>query len=121
MELRLTFSHGTITGDGRDWVGPFVIRGRYDLADGTCYWTKSYLAKHDVFYKGFNEGRGIWGIWEIPTEPPPNRKGGFHIWPEGMPDPTQPTLSEEVEEPIIVEEVVETREPDKVPVGPRVS
>jgi hypothetical protein len=118
MELKLTFSHGTIGGEGRDWVGPFIIRGRYELANGTCHWTKRYLAKHDVFYKGFNEGKGIWGTWEIPTEPPHNQRGGFHIWPEGMPDPTQPTLSEAAEEPIVVEEIVEQTEPAKVPVGP---
>ena len=26
MELRLTFRHGAMSGDGRDWVGPFVVR-----------------------------------------------------------------------------------------------
>ena len=40
---------------------------RYDVADGRCHWTKRYLGKHDVFYKGFNEGKGIWGVWEIPA------------------------------------------------------
>ena len=29
MELRLTFQHGTITGEGRDWVGEFLVRGKY--------------------------------------------------------------------------------------------
>src|SRR5689334_13756874 len=50
MELGLTFRQGTMTGEGRDWVGEFVIRGRYDLADGRCHWTKRYVGKHDVFY-----------------------------------------------------------------------
>ena len=27
MELRLTFIKGSMTGEGRDWVGDFVIRG----------------------------------------------------------------------------------------------
>ena len=28
----------------------------------------------------------------------PSYKGGFHIWPEGMADPTRPALSQELEE-----------------------
>src|SRR5262249_37336862 len=63
MELSLTFRQGQLSGEGRDWVGHFVLRGRYCLEDGKCYWTKRYLAKHDVFYQGFNEGKGIWGVW----------------------------------------------------------
>src|SRR5881227_325081 len=64
MDLRLTFRQGGMSGEGRDWVGKFVIRGRYNVQDGKCYWTKRYLGKHDVFYRGFNEGKGIWGTWE---------------------------------------------------------
>jgi hypothetical protein len=75
------------------------MRGRYFLEDGKCYWTKRYLAKHDVFYKGYNEGKGIWGVWEIPSY---HLSGGFHIWPEGMPDPSQPHLSEEAPLPVSV-------------------
>jgi hypothetical protein len=106
MELRLTFQHGQLTGDGRDWVGPFILRGRYDVADGRCYWTKRYLGRHDVFYTGFNEGKGIWGVWEIPPGPtePSGWRGGFHIWPEGMPDPTEPHLTEEADLPAEVED-----------------
>lgn len=109
MELHLTFQAGGITGNGRDWVGKFVVRGRYTLADGTCYWSKRYLGKHDVYYQGFNEGKGIWGVWEIP--PGQNAglvwKGGFHIWPEGLHDPTKPVLHEEADLPISVEKVRE--------------
>jgi hypothetical protein len=102
MELRLTFKSGAMTGEGRDWVGNFVLRGRYDLADGKCYWTKRYVAKHDVYYSGFNEGKGIWGQWEIPAEKNQGVRfhGGFHIWPEGMGDPTDDHLREEAEEPV---------------------
>src|SRR5438132_836925 len=57
MELRLQFRGGTMTGEGRDWVGPFLVRGRYDVADGKCHFTKSYVGRHDVFYRGFNEGK----------------------------------------------------------------
>jgi hypothetical protein len=108
MELRLTFKSGVVTGEGRDWVGNFVIRGRYSIEDGKCHWTKRYLARHDVFYQGYNEGKGIWGVWEIPPEQNAGLvwRGGFHIWPEGLPDPTQPTLSEEADLPIHVDECV---------------
>lgn len=112
MEMRLTFQNGTLTGEGRDWVGPFLLRGRYSTADGRCHWTKRYLGKHDVFYQGYNEGKGIWGTWEMPQY---QQRGGFHIWPEGMPDPTQPTLTEAVDLPIHVEEFAE--EPELVPIG----
>jgi hypothetical protein len=79
MNLGLTFAKGTITGEGHDDVGPFVIRGKYDGKSAECHWTKSYVAKHDVFYKGFQEGKGILGGWEIGTK----FHGGFHIWPVG--------------------------------------
>jgi hypothetical protein len=107
MELRLTFQSGAIRGEGRDWVGSFTLRGGYDLATGTCYWTKRYLGKHDVFYRGYNEGRGIWGLWEIV----PLHRGGFHIWPEGLSDPTQPELTEGADVPAPVEEIIEAEEP----------
>jgi hypothetical protein len=106
MELRLTFRGGTLTGEGRDWVGPFVMRGRYSVADGRCHWTKRYLGKHDVLYNGYNEGKGIWGMWEIPAGPggSPGARGGFHIWPEGMADPTQQHRHAEADLPAPVEQ-----------------
>lgn len=110
MELRLKFRHGSMTGEGRDRVGRFVIKGRYAVEDGKCYWTKRYLGKHDVFYQGYNEGKGIWGAWEIPPGPKSlgfRLHGGFHIWPEGMGDPTNQHLTEEADLPAPVEEVVE--------------
>jgi hypothetical protein len=96
MELRLTFQNGNMTGEGRDWVGHFHIDGHYQITDGKCYWTKKYVGKHDVFYQGFNEGKGIWGVWEIGEL----ARGGFHIWPEGMGDPTVEHLYEEAEPPV---------------------
>jgi len=103
MELRLTFLNSVMQGEGRDRVGEFVIDGRYDLSDGKCYWTKKYRGKHDVFYKGFNEGKGIWGVWEIGEL----ARGGFHIWPEGFGDPTIEHLYEEAEPPVEERELVE--------------
>ena len=77
MDLTLTFAKGQMDGDGRDDVGGFLIKGRYDGSSGDCHWTKSYLGAHDVFYQGFREGKGIWGTWEIRAW----LRGGFHIWP----------------------------------------
>jgi hypothetical protein len=96
MELHLSFRRGVMTGEGRDRIGPFLIRGKYNLDDGKCHWTKRYIGRHDVAYQGFNEGKGIWGLWEIP----PSWKGGFHIWPEGMGDPTVPHMAEAIDEPV---------------------
>ena len=97
MDLHLTFRAGTIRGEGRDWVGKFLITGRYETADGKCWWTKRYLGKHDVAYQGYNEGKGIWGGWEIP----PSWRGGFHIWPVAMGDPSTERLAVEREEPVM--------------------
>jgi len=89
MELLLTFRDGGMSGEGRDRVGKFIITGRYDVADGRCHFTKRYIGRHDVFYNGFNEGKGIWGGWQIPAADfRPELRGGFYIWPEGMSDPT---------------------------------
>lgn len=103
MELRLTFQDGAMNGEGRDWVGNFLVKGQYNLTNGKCHWTKKYLGKHDVFYQGFNEGKGIWGVWEIGKL----MRGGFHIWPEGLGDPTTEYLVEEAELPAPAEELVE--------------
>ncbi len=100
MELRLTFREGVMSGEGRDRCGEFLVRGRYQTKDGKCWWTKKYLGKHDVFYEGFNEGRGIWGNWEIPRD----SRGGFHIWPEAMGDPTLKKLEAEADVPVPVPE-----------------
>ena len=77
MDLDLTFANGNMTGDGVDDVGRFLIKGRYDAASHECHWTKRYPGAHDVFYRGFREGKGIWGTWEITIQD----HGGFHIWP----------------------------------------
>lgn len=77
MELNLTFASGIVRGDGKDDIGLFFVRGRYDPANGECHWTKTYVGAHDVFYRGFREGKGIWGTWEIQIF----GRGGFHIWP----------------------------------------
>jgi hypothetical protein len=98
MELTLTFAAGQLTGDGRDRVGSFTFRGTYDLTDGKCEWVKQYVKGHAITYRGFNEGKGIWGTWELRDMGV--FTGGFHIWPEGMEDPTQPHLVEEADLPV---------------------
>jgi hypothetical protein len=113
MELDLTFRQGVMTGDGRDWVGPFLIRGKYNLDDGKCWWTKRYVKKHDVAYQGYNEGKGIWGLWEIP----PDSRGGFHIWPTAMGDPTSPRLAEAIDQPREIQIVQEVEPEVEVGVG----
>jgi hypothetical protein len=82
MELDLTFANGKVTGTGIDDVGRFVINGRYDTTTLECWWTKTYPGSHDVFYRGFREGKGIWGTWEITAFD----HGGFHIWPRAAGD-----------------------------------
>jgi len=77
MDLHLSFANGRLSGDGNDDVGQFSIRGRYDAESKECWWTKTYLGSHDVRYRGFREGKGIWGTWEIAVF----TRGGFHIWP----------------------------------------
>jgi hypothetical protein len=112
MELILTFRDGIVTGEGRDRVGEFRIKGRYQVEDGKCWWTKAYVKKHSIAYQGYNEGKGIWGTWEYHA----TWKGGFHIWPVAMGDPTQAYLAEAIEEPAFVPvPEAPTAEPVSVP------
>lgn len=96
-ELGLTFTNGVITGTGGDWVGPFVLRGRYQTSDGKCWWTKRYLGKHEVAYQGWAESRGIWGLWEIPLI----GRGGFHIWPKGQEESESMRAEQETPQEIV--------------------
>jgi hypothetical protein len=114
MELHLGFRDGVMTGEGRDMIGSFLIRGKYSVEDGKCSWSKRYIGKHDVAYQGYNEGKGIWGLWEIP----PTWRGGFHIWPTAMGDPTSSKLTEAIDEPISFQSELESIEaPELEPVG----
>jgi hypothetical protein len=112
MEMVLNFAVGQMSGEGRDRVGRFTFEGSYDTTDGRCHWVKRYVGLHAIRYMGFNEGKGIWGTWEF-GDSGLTYSGGFHIWPEGMPDPTQPRLTEEADVP--VEPPVPEREPELVP------
>ncbi len=96
MELQLTFANGSLNGDGSDDIGPFLIKGRYDSTNLESHWTKSYLGKHDVFYRGFREGKGIWGTWEIKTY----SRGGFHIRPRRAGEGEERSESAEQAKPV---------------------
>ena len=104
MELDLVFSNGNMTGDGRDDVGTFLIKGRYDSATRECHWTKSYVGAHDVFYRGFREGKGIWGTWDIGVF----GRGGFHIWPVASGEGEAEVEKKEQTEPVEARAVIET-------------
>ena len=55
--------------------------------------------------RGCKAGKDIWGTWEISSRHFSDR-GGFHIWPKGMADPTGEVLRAEETVPAEVEEVV---------------
>ncbi len=76
MDLGLVFTDSTISDDGSNDIGRFFVTGHFDETNGECSWTKAYIGGHDVFYGGFSEGKGIWGLWELPNE-----SGGLHIRP----------------------------------------
>ena len=114
MEITITFAAGRMTGSGRDKVGSFTFDGEYDVTDGKCEWVKQYVKAHAIDYSGFNEGKGIWGTWKLHWQGL-SYTGGFHIWPEGMADPTQPTIEEEADIPM--EEPTPEREPELQPIG----
>ncbi len=79
MDLLLNFQQGRIQGEASDRVGPSIVSGRYNVSACECWWIKTYISAHHVTYRGFREGKGIWGTWEIATA----WRGGFHIWPLG--------------------------------------
>lgn len=81
MSLELEFRSGVVRGSGADRVGEFTILGRYGIDSGEVTLQKHYCGQHMVFYRGFAEGNGIWGLWQIPGL----SREGFHIWPGHTP------------------------------------
>lgn len=81
MELDLTFAGGLVEGAGRDPVGHFTFRGTYDTTNGLCTMVKAYPT-HRVNYRGYNEGQGIFGQWNL-VGPFSGvaQHGGFFLWP----------------------------------------
>lgn len=82
MDLDLTFRDHLVDGRGSDDISFFLIRGHYDSARLEVTWHKVYPGSHSVYYRGYREGRGIWGTWEIGD----SGRGGFMIWPKGAED-----------------------------------
>lgn len=84
VDKHLSWAGGRLTGTGTDRVGAYTIDGTYDPATGKCEWVKQYVGRHAVTYRGMNDGRGIWGVWEIRVLGGLYQdRGGFHIWPKG--------------------------------------
>jgi hypothetical protein len=65
MDLVLEFKSGVMRGDGADGIGFFSIMGNYSEQSGECSWIKQYVGRHAVDYRGFREGKGIWGTWKL--------------------------------------------------------
>ena len=83
-DVAMDFAGGFLTGTGTDRVGPYTVDGTYDPVTGKCEWTKQYIGKHRVEYRGVNDGHGIWGVWEIRVlRGLYTDRGGFHLWPAG--------------------------------------
>jgi hypothetical protein len=93
MDLVLEFKNGRITGEGADGIGMFIISGNYSEEGGECSWVKQYVGQHAVDYKGYREGKGIWGNWSLE-----GGRGGFHIWPLSEGGPVNVTEESEPEE-----------------------
>jgi len=108
MDLSLTFKQGVVTGSGYDPVGPFTIQGRYDAETNDIHWTKTYIGRHDVFYKGCRDNRGIWGTWELMT----GGRGGFHIWPKGQGGGSESAAEAQMDHPV---DAVAPAAPRKLP------
>lgn len=98
MDMTLLLTGGIIRGYGDDKVGRFEIRGRFDPKAKAATWTKTYLGRHAVFYRGFRDAfqESIWGSWEIDAK----WKGGFKIWPVGSADGVVETAIEPEPKPM---------------------
>ncbi len=101
----LTFKDGYISGEGKDNIDRFSISGSYSPETGECKFTKWYdrpffdLSTAPVSYRGFNQGRFIWGTWDI-TTPNEHADGGFKIWPEGYSGGGDAVAEQDIEEPV---------------------
>ncbi|MGE0142290.1 MAG: hypothetical protein AB7I19_03435 [Planctomycetota bacterium] len=97
QDLVLEFRDGVIRGEGLDPLGRFFIRGRCETGSEEIRWTKSYVGAHTVAYRGFFDGRSIWGLWEIPAF----GRGGFRIWPEGLEESAGLTIEAEADAELV--------------------
>ncbi|MDG2014024.1 MAG: hypothetical protein P8J33_10985 [Pirellulaceae bacterium] len=93
MHLYLHFEEHEIRGEGTDYVGPWLIKGTYDLENSICHWYKQYLKKHRVQYTGTITDSGIEGSWNIRDW----NSGPFHIWPHNRSDLTNLFLKDDLD------------------------
>lgn len=110
MDLRLSFRANVISGAGADSIGQFSVRGRYDPESREVTFSKRYQGAHDVYYRGYRETRGIWGVWEIGTF----QRSGFHIWPRGEGENESAAAEATAEEPIGFQRMVKQQAPNLV-------
>jgi hypothetical protein len=60
MDLVLTFPGHTISGEGYDDVGQFVVTERFDGTNNECYSIKTYIGAHNTFtIAGFARAKGL--------------------------------------------------------------
>jgi hypothetical protein len=97
-DVWLKFSQNKVDGGGEDLVGEFVFEGDYDTQTGHCRLVKKYVGLHQVEYNGHNDGDGhwLWGVWTMDQA---TQRGGFHLWPKGVSDPTDTSLQAEQDVP----------------------
>ena len=111
--LARLFPHGPLARPAHDGIAPELSSGSHDRrgtrSDRSVPDSRQVqssmtanvggpndtLANTTLPIKAIMKGKGIWGLWEIP----PTWRGGFHIWPEAMGDPTSPRLTEAIDEP----------------------
>jgi hypothetical protein len=101
QDLALRFAGGVMAGEGIDTIGRFVVEGRYDVESREVHWQKTYVGHHSVEYRGYREGRGIWGTWECA-----GRRGGFQIWPREQDPSRQRLTAEEIDLRKMLEEIL---------------
>jgi hypothetical protein len=95
MKLDLLFSgNGGIQGDGLDDIGSFLIQGVFNPTTLETSWTKAYIGRHTVDYRGLYNNKSISGVWTLgPGE------GDFRIWPGASAEGEEETAQVEIEEP----------------------
>jgi hypothetical protein len=65
LDLTLEFRGEEVSGNGRDMVGLFTLRGTLN-ASGEVALVKQYLGKHSVNYVGRYDGEGVLaGEWRL--------------------------------------------------------
>jgi len=87
-ELELTVGRGGyVEGRGVDCIGEFHITG--ELTADKVSLLKTYLGKHQVFYRGTNSGEGIYGTWHTTDgrDVSGETTGPFALTPVGVPGP----------------------------------